>query len=92
MDGTVTHPYQISNYRQLALMKIYSWASFELIGNIIVPPLSLTVTYIEPYYGEAFTDGGYNVSSSNIPQATGLFSDCIIEDIVIKKRVLIMVA
>jgi hypothetical protein len=65
-NGSALKPFNISVHNQLALIEAYSWASFKLTRNILIP-----VSY-EPqplsgwYYGAGIDSNGNIIYSPNI--------------------------
>ncbi|MDR3185791.1 MAG: hypothetical protein LBU04_03130 [Christensenellaceae bacterium] len=87
--GTTNNPYLISNHLQITLIKIYSFANYKLLNDIIIPPHTFKQTYIETYYGESYNEDGYVIYSSDIDEQTTLFRDAESQSaIVVKKRIL----
>ncbi|MDR3185898.1 MAG: YDG domain-containing protein [Christensenellaceae bacterium] len=87
--GTSENPYKISNYIQLVLLKIYSWASFELENDIIFPPHALNFESSDVYYGENYITNNYEILSSDVSATTTLFIDSEnMPIIIVKKRAL----
>ena len=65
-DGSALKPFNLSVHNQLALIEAYSWASFKLSRDIIIP-----ISY-EPepltgwYYGNGVNANGNKIYSPNI--------------------------
>ncbi|MDR0696787.1 MAG: YDG domain-containing protein [Christensenellaceae bacterium] len=87
--GTTQNPYKITSHLQLVLMQIYSWASYELLYDIIIPPGSSVGTLLETYYGESFITNGKTIFSSDVTQDTYLFTDYAVNQVIIRKRNLV---
>ncbi|MDR0751186.1 MAG: YDG domain-containing protein [Christensenellaceae bacterium] len=84
--GTSSNPLKISNFRQLVLMQIYSWASFELLNDIIIPYETYNLQSTGTYYGESYITNGYAIYSSDVSTDIPVFLDTSGQLVIIKKR------